>query len=420
MKEDRDSSDYALRRRLTLALTAASLLCALGVLAVVLRGDESQPPPSVQASAASTPGPQALGELLTALPDSAISEEGSYMADLQTGEIWETDRFALWSPDGTKLLRALCCGDGESGLDVLELSTLTAVRIFHQQVGSVAWSPDSLEIAFSRFTGSSSEGIYVVSADGSDLRQPVELESAGALSWSPSGDYLASLGPPSGGPATLVSLATGESKIIADNVTDLAWSPRANTLAYGSPNGLVVLDADSGETRSLASLPTSSNIRWSPDGTYLLASLDGVDHVLPLDRAGKTTPLPPGRFFTWSPDATRIAYMNEGCSTGDWNVYVLAVAGGTKTKLTQTPATSKEGLSWSRDNRSVVFSTGSQLIVVDSESGEEAVTASVTSEAAGYLHYHVGFRGLRGPGPSVADGRYVMLGAWRSGHGLCD
>jgi hypothetical protein len=93
---------------------------------------------------------------------------------------------------------------------------------------------------------------------------------------------------------------------------------------------------------------------------------------------------------------------------------------GTSAKLTTTPQTPKEGLSWVDDNESVVYSDGRQLIRVNAESGEERILATVVSEAAGYLHYHASLRGLRGRTYSTADGQYAGFGTSIGGHGLCD
>lgn len=341
--------------------------------------------------------------------------------DLDTGQIWTSERFGVWSPDGTKMIRAACCGTGEVGLDVLDFATGNALRILGQQIYSVAWSPDSQQIAFSSFTGSDTESIHVVAAEGGQTEQVAEIPYDGSLSWSPSENHLVVLAPPGGtGVATLVTLATKETQIIPDSVNDLAWSPDGSLLAYGSQTGLFIMDVNSGVTNQLVRLPTSSNILWSPDGRSLLASIDGFTQIVQLEGDAEPTGLPPGRNYTWSPDSKRVAYINEGCTTQDWDVYVFLVDSGTSTKLTTTPETAKEGLSWVDDGESVVLSDGRQLLSVNAESGEQRVLATVVSEAAGYLHYHANLRGIRGRTYSAADGQYAGFGTSIGGHGLCD
>jgi DNA-binding CsgD family transcriptional regulator len=329
---------WATRRAWPLA-GAAGAVGAVAVLAWIVLGasagdDDTEggalvgptASPSPVRSPAATPvaSPTVLGQVLTPLPDNAISEEGSYLVDLETGQIWRTDGFGVWSPDGTKMLRAACCGTGDEGLDVLDFATGNALRILGEQVYSVAWSPDSSQIAFSLFTGSDTEAIYVVAAEGGQPVKLAEVPYDGSLSWSPSENYLVLLAPPGGtGAATLVALATKETQVIPELVNDLAWSPDGSSLAYGSQNGLFVMDVKSGGTSRLVSLPTSSNILWSPDGRRLLASIDGTTQIVSLDRGAPPTVLPPGRYFTWSPDSKRVAYIGEGCVTEDWDVYVF-------------------------------------------------------------------------------------------------
>jgi Tol biopolymer transport system component len=58
-----------------------------------------------------------------------------------------------------------------------------------------AWSPDGTQLVFGRKDGRiahfADNGMYVVNADGTNLRQVVYLQSGGvAATWSPDGAYL--------------------------------------------------------------------------------------------------------------------------------------------------------------------------------------------------------------------------------------
>jgi Tol biopolymer transport system component len=150
-----------------------------------------------------------------------------------------------------------------------------------------------------------------------------------------------------------------------------------------------------------------------------MADVDGTNQVLHIDGVAQPISLPPGRNYAWSPDGRRIAYISEGCVTNDWDIYVFELENGAAKKATATQAVVKEGVSWLADNISVVFSTGSQLITIDIESGQETIVAYAATDSAGYLHYHEGLRGRASSSASNANGRYLIIEASLSGHGIC-
>ena len=107
-----------------------------------------------------------------------------------------------YSPDGSRILYAqFANGHGTlfsvkpDGSDPVQLSppALSIIDLdFFDRVGA-DWAPDSSRVAFAAFDQSSRRtGLFVVSADGSGLRQ-VTPPGVGALSaqWSPNGDLIA-------------------------------------------------------------------------------------------------------------------------------------------------------------------------------------------------------------------------------------
>jgi hypothetical protein len=71
------------------------------------------------------------------------------------------------------------------------------------------------------------------------------------------------------------------------------------------------------------------------------------------------------------------------------------------------------------DGSAVGYSTGDGLIATDLVARTSRVLASISSDAAGYLHYHESLRG-RAWKDASPDGRYLVFGASISGHGVCD
>jgi len=145
---------------------------------------------------------------------------------------------------------------------------------------------------------------------------------------------------------------------------------------------------------------------------------EGPFEVIQIDGASDPVALPPGRFFSWSLDGKRIAYISEGCPTNEWRVYTVAPDGTSVTPITQS-YTVLEGMSWLSDGASVAYSSGQSLMAANINTGSERLLATVTSEAAGFLHYHDALRGRR-VRDSSPGGHYVTFGASLSGHGVCD
>jgi hypothetical protein len=107
-----------------------------------------------------------------------------------------------YSPDGSRILYAQFANEHGTlfsvkpdGSDPIQLSppTLSIIDLgFFDRVGA-DWAPDSSRVAFAAFDQSSRRtGLFVVSADGSGLRQ-ITPSGIGALSaqWSPNGDLIA-------------------------------------------------------------------------------------------------------------------------------------------------------------------------------------------------------------------------------------
>jgi WD40 repeat protein len=89
-----------------------------------------------------------------------------------------------WSPDGNQLAI-----NREGNLSVVTLESNTESSLALSINGEAHWSPDGSRIAVAR--GSQAEGnIYVVAANGADLRQLTKGGYREAGPWSPSGDQL--------------------------------------------------------------------------------------------------------------------------------------------------------------------------------------------------------------------------------------
>lgn len=125
----------------------------------------------------------------------------SYPYILKTSDPTElewTDAYGYlhdWSPDGKSLLMTVyedksfpgLCDEMDQGLYEYDIEAMTSKRIYAGSVFSASWAPGGNEIAFS-----TDSDIYLMQADGSDLRKiAAENGFVSSLSWSPDAQWIA-------------------------------------------------------------------------------------------------------------------------------------------------------------------------------------------------------------------------------------
>ena len=175
--------------------------------------------------------------------------------------------------------------------------------------------------------------------------------------------------------------AGGAHRLDSGPVGQVRWSPVADRLAFGTPNGAVVTDADGSNRHDL---PSADFGAWSPDGAWLAytridllapgtggdppqrrASLwvvraDGSEARKLLD-AG--TPSDQGFLVAdWSPDAQYVLYWTDpGFSASlladGTELMAVPVAGGQPVQVVDKTLVYRDGFQWSAD--------GSRLVVVE-------------------------------------------------------
>lgn len=214
-----------------------------------------------------------------------------------------------------------------------------------------AWSPDGQQIAFT--SGNNSEGynIFVINADGTNMRQ---LTQHGGVwdhpVWSPDGTRVAfhaqsyDLGTiPShrigivgvdGSDLTLVKPYWGEGKCYPLDTP--AWSPDGKQIAFGGY--CRDRDAHGGEFGE----EHMGIFTMSPDGssvTQLIRFSGGLSNM-DLD---------------WSPDGKRIAFSAVIAEMGGQQIYVMDADG---TGLVQLTTNGGRYPSWSPDGKQIVYESG--------------------------------------------------------------
>lgn len=262
------------------------------------------------------------------------------------------------------------------------------------------WSPDGSRVAFTRARYA---GLWLVEADGSDLRPLTNAEAAGyGFAWSPDGGALVARTARYDGPrrfhtVTVFDAATGAATALTEerpSMPDLPrWAgPSHIVLRSGSaaevlpadpeaalrtaPSGpvalalgdagLAVADPASGTLRRLDPLGGEAllNVTPSPDGRRVaFEAVGGNLYVMDLDGTGLID-LGEGHRPAWSPDGRWVAFMT---TEDDGHAFTAADLGAARTDgservvLTRTPGRLEMNPSWAPD--------GSRIAYDDAEDG---------------------------------------------------
>jgi Tol biopolymer transport system component len=190
-----------------------------------------------------------------------------------------------WSPDGRRIAFSGVDLDGNKDIYVLDLGLAAIKRITRSFSGEAApaWSPDGRTIAYESGSfgatgqGSTTTGaIWTFDFPSGHRRRLVTKTDATSPTWSPDGTQIAFAAATRSDGGDLWTIApdgTGLRKLLAmpGIQTAPAWSPGrgAPSVAFGSDQGVSVLDVDSGRVRVVAAV--GADPAWSADGSTLYA-----------------------------------------------------------------------------------------------------------------------------------------------------
>ncbi|OHB76912.1 MAG: hypothetical protein A2Z34_00985 [Planctomycetes bacterium RBG_16_59_8] len=265
--------------------------------------------------------------------------------------------------------------------------------------GDLAWSPDAQKFVFSMHDISSDEDLYVVDADGGQVRLTENEAKDCFPTWSPDGLQIAFVSTPresvEGGGGVYQSpdiyvvnsdgsqlrQLTNSGKVTSDPI---AWSPEGDAVAFTSMEDndwhICTIDVGSGEIKRLVSSDRCSSPAWSPDGERLAFStwIDfGKPALTVMNKDGSSLKtLHKGDIkhdtIRWSPDGGKILFAMQGAQGAfSDDIYVIDPDGSNLKRLTGTKEQEKHA-SWSPDSQWIAYVRDFELYIIPADvSGEE-------------------------------------------------
>ena len=281
------------------------------------------------------------GQVNAAPPEGGTGSSGIQRLTRDTAMEYSPD----WSPDGKKIVFR-SDQDGPGDIYVIDVDPLTGtggtdlknLTNHPAEDWAPTWSPDGKLIAFQTNRDGNWE-IYLMTADGWG---PVNLTNDPADDQLPYwGQSLASALAAASDPPIPARMLVEPGALMGPGPSGFNWSPNGAVLAYVEPqDGRDVLwayNAATGDKRVLLDPGDNpdqidlSSAQWSPQGDLLL--LSGGTALWLLDaETGELKSLAEGRAgitsLTFSPDGTRIAFVQDN------DLYTIGVSDGKIVRLT--------------------------------------------------------------------------------------
>jgi hypothetical protein len=187
-------------------------------------------------------------------------------------------------------------------------------------------------------------------------------------------------------------------------VVSADWSPDGRYLALSvitmrtpNPNGIHIIDMETGLDRHLGKALTGRDLEWSPDGLRLAFSDRGVIKVLDLQIGGSPRVITNGASPSWSPDGQWLAFASDRVVSGSARVYVVRADGTAKRLLKRRAAAP----AWSPTDDVIAYRSDCGINLMTSRGRDVTPPSPSVCQAIG----------VRGTPAWSPDGKRIAIGA---------
>jgi Tol biopolymer transport system component len=259
------------------------------------------------------------GPIVVAWRPATIAPDGSDLRPIDLPATFDP----AWSPDGTRIAWGHATAHGPGKLLITTPNgrvVRTVVRFSKKEVWTPTWAANGRRLAFCTYDGrSGQERLWSVRRDGSHLSMIGRLGDCDP-EWSPDGRWIAAQNqnfslPVVGGFISLMRPDGTDRRIVAWNANGPSWSPDGSRIAF-------------------------NRFRNSQSDVFSMAS-DGSD-VVRLTHTRHRNEISPD----WSPNGARIVLSSRRENGRTYDLWVLALGTGDRTRLTGTPRWDELGGSW--------------------------------------------------------------------------